>query len=299
MSADESAFATFLSTATGNPAASIPAEDKLAYILAIVAGALFALGALLALFNLIRDRIAVHFFIILFGLERVATFVIRALIYHHPKRKYFEVYEILETVGYALLILILWHIWAATGRTRTPGSSKRGKGCHCCVLFIATFVAVAAAGAFAAGVIFQDRSNTDKFDRGFQLRKAAVVAYGALLFFLDIACIFLCCRRGARATAPGLLLASLLLSAKAGWIIYAMWHSPAKYYENKYWYPLGVLTELLALLIIVMPGFLRKAMGRPGPTLPVTDHGQYMVGNQQPHSPMFPNGPSIAPLYIK
>lgn len=32
-----------------------------------------------------------------------------------------------------------------------------------------------AAAAFSAGAILQDRGNTDKFDRGFKLRKAAVV----------------------------------------------------------------------------------------------------------------------------
>lgn len=280
--------------------ASIPADlDRLAYILAIVAGALFALGALLALLNLIRDRFGIHFFIILFGLERVATFVIKALIYHNPKIKYYEVYEILDTVGFAFLILILWHIWASTGRKNSRGTSKRRKCCHSCILLIATFVAVAAAGLFVGGVILQDFNNADKFVRGFKLRKAAVVAYGGLLLCLDIACVSLCCCRGTRSTAPGLLLASLFLSAKAGWMIYAIWHDPAEYYQTKYWYLLGVLTELLALLLIVMPGFLRSAMGRPRPTLPLTDGGQYIVSGHQPHSPMFSQGPAIAPVYIK
>lgn len=46
-------------------------------------------------------------------------------------------------------------------------------------------------------------------------------------------------------TAPGLFIAGLLLSAKAGFMIYAVWHAPERYYQNKFWYPLGVLTELL------------------------------------------------------
>lgn len=57
-------------------------------------------------------------------------------------------------------------------------------------------------------------------------------------------------------TAPGLFIAGLLLSAKAGFMIYAVWHAPQRYYENKFWYPLGVLTELLVRRCSPLPIYL-------------------------------------------
>lgn len=69
--------------------------------------------------------------------------------------------------------------------------------------------------------------------------------------------------------------------------------------QNKYWYPLGVLTELLALLIIVMPGFVRSGLGKRGAQLPVTDNGQYVMGGGHPHNPTYSSGPAIHPTYNK
>lgn len=295
-------ISNFFDTPYANIAESLPIASKLAYILAIVAGALFLLGAVLALLNLGRDKKGVHLLIILFGLERVATYVIRAMMYHDKfqQRKYYEVFEILETAGFALLIVILWHLWSAFGTKKEDGSTKKLiRSCNCLFQLLATIITAGAAAAFAAGAVLQDRANQDSADRGYKLRKAATIGYGAVLAVFDFFCIFLLCRRGARATAPGLFIAGLLLSAKAGFMIYAVWHAPERYYQNKFWYPLGVLTELLALLIIVMPGFVRRGM-RSGPPIPVyNDNGQYVVGSGQPHQPTYNNGPAIAPTYNK
>lgn len=285
-----------------NPALYID-NDNLGYILAIVAGALFLVGAILALFNLVRDKYGIHLFIILFALERVATYVMRALFYKKFNNTYVEVFEILEAAGTALIFMIIYHVWAGTARQRGDGATKRGRCCHCCLLFIATFAALAGAGLFIAGAVLQDRrsSTLDQYNRGFNLRKAAVIVYGAIMFVFDILVLFLCCRRGARRTAPGLMIIGALLSAKAGFQIYAMWHNVGRYYENKFFWPLFVLTELLALLILVIPGFLRYAL-RSEVALPVTDtNGQYIAGGgaaagAQPYAPAY-QGPAISPNY--
>lgn len=49
--------------------------------------------------------------------------------------------------------------------------------------------------------------------------------------FLGLVCLLV---EGAAAlqTAPGLFVAGLLLSAKAGWMLYAVWHAPNRYCES-------------------------------------------------------------------
>lgn len=291
------AISNFLGTAYGNPAMNSDFGSKLGYILAIVAGALFLLGAFLALLNLIRDKYGVHLLIILFALERVATYVLRAITYKKSNHTYIEIFEILEAAGTAIILITLYHLWAGTARSYKEKASKRGRLGHCCTLLPATIAAIAGAGLFIAGAVLQDRASATpkQADRGYKLRKAAVVVYGALLLVFDIICLFLFCRRGGRRGGLGLLLAGLLLSAKAGFQIYAIWHRVDRYYQNKFFWPLMVLTELLALLIIVMPGFVRTAFRRPDPALPVTD--QYVAGDRaQPYAPSYAS-PAIQPTY--
>lgn len=274
----------------------IPVNSNLAFILSIVAGALFLVGALLAFINLLRDRLAVHLFIIIFALERVATYIIRALLYKRQQNIYGEVFEILEAAGTCLIITILYHVWAGTARTH---GTKRGKAGHCCIITLATVFAVAGSALFIAGAILQDRvsATQTQFDRGFKLRKAAVIIYGgllAVLLFLTSTLIF---RKGARRGVLPLFLATALLAAKAGFQIYAVWKRQDRYYENKFFWPLLVLTELLALLILVLPGVLRKLL-KHRETLPVTDVGNRQVGDgTAPYgSPMY-DSPAIAPTY--
>jgi hypothetical protein len=289
-------------TLARNPALYIT-NNNLGYILAIVAGALFLIGALLALFNLLRDKYGIHLLIILFALERIATYVFRCLVYKKLSNTNVEVFEILEAAGTAILFVIIYHVWAGAARQRGDGATKRGRFCHCCVLFMATVAALAGAGLFIAGAVLQDRrsSSLSQYRTGFDLRKAAVIVYGAIMFVFDILVLFLCCRRGARKTMPGLLIIGALLSAKAGFQIYAIWHRVDRYYENKFFWPLFVLTELLALLILVLPGFLRHALRSDRPALPVTDaNGQYIAGGgavgAQPYAPAYA-GPAVQPTY--
>jgi hypothetical protein len=281
-----------------NPVLSIEL-DRLGYILAIVVGALFAVGIILALFNLIRDKLGIHLFIILFALERIATYVMRALLYKNTKRIYAEVFEILEAAGTALIVIILYHLWAGTARSRTEGATKRGRTGHCCLLTLASVLILAGSGLFIAGAVLQDRASStlNQYDRGFTLRKIAVIVYGAVLFVFDILALSIICRRGARVAALGLLICGLLLSAKAGFQIYAIWHNTGRYYENKFFYPLFALTELLVLWLLVTPGFVRHALRRPTAALPVTDtNGQYVAGGAQPYAPAY-QGPAIQPNY--
>lgn len=284
-------------TATDNPAQNSDFFTHIGYILAIVAGALFLLGAFLALINLIRDKYGVHLLIVLFALERVATYVMRALFYKKHNHTYIEVFEVLEAAGTAIILITLYHLWAGTARSHKEKATKGGRAGHCCSLFIVTAAAVVGSALFIAGAVLQDRISptSNQTYRGYKLRKSAVVVYGALLLVFDILCLFLFCRRGGRRGGLGLLLAGLLLSAKAGFQIYAIWHRVDRYYQNKFFWPLMVLTELLALLIIVTPGFVRTAFRRPDPTLPVTD--QYVTADRaQPYAPSYAS-PAIQPAY--
>jgi len=75
--------------------------------------------------------------------ERVATYVIRAMMYHDKfqQRKYYEVFEILETAGFALLIVILWHLWSAFGTKKEDGSTKKLiRSCNCLFQLLATII---------------------------------------------------------------------------------------------------------------------------------------------------------------
>lgn len=69
----------------------------------------------------------------------------------------------------------------------------------------------------------------------------------------------------------------------------------------RFFWPLLVLTELLVLLILVTPGFIRHAFQRPS-ALPITDNGQYIAGNgaggggPAPYAPAY-QGPAIQPTY--
>lgn len=64
-----------------------------------------------------------------------------------------------------------------------------------------------------------------------------------------------------------------------------------------------MLTELLVLLILVTPGFIRHAFRRPS-ALPITDNGQYIAGGgagggaggPAPYAPAY-QGPAIQPTY--
>ncbi len=71
----------------------------------------------------------------------------------------------------------------------------------------------------------------------------------------------------------------------------------------RFFWPLLVLTELLVLLILVTPGFIRHAFRRPS-ALPITDNGQYIAGGgagggaggPAPYAPAY-QGPAIQPTY--
>lgn len=291
-----------------NPAASL-VLNKLNYILAIVAGCLFLIGAILALLNLLRDRYLAHVLLFLFCLERVATYIFRAILYKKQDTTNALVFEILETIGFALLITALYHIWSGTMAKRTEEvrynemtgaedrTKKRGKrNAAWCLVPLASLLAAAAAALFIAGAVLQDRrsSSASQFDRGLKLRKAAVIIYGVLLAVFDVLALMLFFRRGGRRAGTGLLIAALLLSAKAAFMIYAIFRRRDRYYDTEWFWPFLVLTELLALLVLVTPGFVRAAFKPREKTLPVTDRQvadtQYVPTPVQPK----PYGPKFS-----
>jgi len=300
-----SSFTEFMSAPLGqnNPALGIQYDSQLAWILTLVCGGLFLLTAIFALVNMGREGHCIHFWLLLFCVERVATLVFRAILYKKQEVLWIQIFEILEAAGTAIIVSAAFQILAGFIRAKKRGSS-------CCVSTVQHFISLAAflaisagAGLFAAGAALQDRESATQaqFDKGFDLRQYAVIVYGSVLIVYNVMCLIVLCAPGKRGVAIELVIVGLALSAKVGFQLYALWMPDQpigvlRYYSTRFFFSLLVFPELLALSFLTSRGFVRNAMipaGNPlsgpggyGPQ--VGPHGAMLPPQQQQFPPQFP-----------
>ncbi|KAK9812208.1 hypothetical protein WJX73_004148 [Symbiochloris irregularis] len=218
----------------------------------------------------------------LFGAVRGVAFVFRALLEKRRTNSNYIIFAAIFNGGFFLIVSAGYFIlasWArrinTSGRT-FPWIQRSLKWRYQSMPRIANFASVAFAvcGIVSAIYNFDATSNELQYTHGTKLNKSYAVGFAgltALLTLMTFIALITMTRIPVEDASKRqrvmqmllLFIVAALLTVKSAWLVVGAWIL-RKAYRRRYFYPLSCLPEMVALAILLWPGFLSGLVGQSG-----------------------------------